>query len=117
MKKILLLLSILLLFPCCEDNDPDPRYDVMYEVTGTAQSVNIVYTNNIGWEFNCDVEPPWQWGPFISMEGNHLHLDVRNNTEEGGITATIYIDDAIADQDSCSGGYCMASAFVISGQQ
>ena len=113
MQKIILLCLVLIFLCGCENDDPQTSYAIKYEVTGTAALVNITYTNDFGFEFSFDTHLPWYWGEFYTIEGNQLSLIGRNLTAEGDITVIIYVDGEIADQDTCSGAYCIASAFKI----
>ncbi len=64
--------------------------DIKYEVTGTANSVDISYQNKFGSiETEKDVTLPWSY-EFKVQENQYLVLSATKNVIEGSVKVTIY---------------------------
>ena len=85
-------------------------HDVRYEVTGSAQAVDITYTNESGGTSQLsDVSVPWS----VSFTGDALDLVsvmAQNKGEAGSVTTTIYRDGESWKTSTSEGAYVVASA-------
>lgn len=107
MRKILTVLLVGMLVSC--SNPFDSSIDVRYEVTGTAESVDITYENLNGGISQVSSMPlPWS----ITITGNpgdYVYLSAYNRSETGSITVTIYDDGDVFRRASSQGGHVTAS--------
>jgi len=69
-----------------------------YDVRGTAKSVDIQYLSNSGTTTLLNVPLPLSIP--VDEENEHLSINVKNNTQNGIITARIYINNKVAKQKS-----------------
>ena len=90
-------------------SDKSELYNVKYEVTGSAKSVLITFTNEKGKIIQIsDIELPWK--KIISVEkGSSLTLIAQNQTDNGTMTASIYIDGKLMQESKSSEPHRSAS--------
>lgn len=85
-------------------------HDVRYEVTGSAQSVDLTYTNDTGGTSQQSAVPlPWSY----SFKGDTLafvDVSAQNTGETGTVIATIYRDGEMWKTSTSEGAYVIASA-------
>ncbi|MBF9018410.1 MULTISPECIES: MmpS family transport accessory protein [unclassified Oceanispirochaeta] len=108
MKKLMILLCLsIILFAGCDILTPP---QVEYEISGTATSVNITYSNaSEGTSQVSDVSVPWTYS-FESTTGNFLYVSAQNQNDSGSLTATIYVDGDVYKTSTSSGAYVIATA-------
>ena len=106
MKKLILIVALLLI--ACS-NPFDSSITVKYEVTGSAELVNVTYQNNNGGISQItDVVLPWSM-TFSGNPEDYVYLSAQNQGETGSITVTIYKDNDIFKSATSSGSYVVAS--------
>ncbi len=107
MRKTLALVLLGFVFSC--SNPFDTSIDVRYEVTGTAESVDITYENlNGGISQVTGLPLPWS----ITITGNpgdYVYLSAHNKGESGSITVTIYDDGDVFKRATSQGSHVTAS--------
>ena len=108
MKTAALTAASLLLALSCS-NPFDSSIDVRYEVSGTADSVDVTYENlNGGISMVTGMTLPWS----ITIEGDpgdYVYLSARNLGESGSVTVTIYDDGDVFKRATSEGGGVTAS--------
>lgn len=106
--KILLVITTLCLLLACS-NPFDTSIDVRYEVTGTAEAVNITYENDSGGISQVsNIQLPWS----MSFSGNpedYVYLYAQNQGETGSITVTIFKDGDVFRRATSQGSFVIAS--------
>jgi len=113
--KLLTILLSLILFACesnpKEPDDPEPTTaTVKYEVTGTAQTVDITLSNKEeGTSQFGDVSVPWSMS-FVAPRGNFVYLSAQNQGQTGTVICTIYINGDQFKSSTSSGAYVIATA-------
>lgn len=116
MKKTYWLIAIILagLVAICiscggSDDDDLITYTIMYEVGGTAQSVDIRFENASGGTTHIDpVAPPWRSQPFTATEGEYVYISAWNNGESGSVTVNILVDYKLWKTSTSNGPYVHA---------
>lgn len=107
MRYAFLLIAAALLLSC--SNPFDYSIDVRYEVTGSADAVDITYENlNGGISQVSDMPLPWS----ITITGNpgdYVYLSAHNTGDQGSITVTIYDDGDVFRRATSEGGHVTAS--------
>ena len=105
MKYLLFFLCILLMSSCDLFD-----YDIKYEVTGTADTVNITYKNEDGGTSQANgVSMPWTH-TFKAQPGDSVYLSAQNNGESGAVTVSIFKEGSEFKKSSSSGPFCIAIA-------
>ena len=105
MKYLIFFLCILII-SSCDIFD----LDIKYEVTGTADTVNITYKNEDGGTSQANgVSMPWTY-LFKAQPGDSVYLSAQNNGESGTVTVTIYKDGSEFKKSSSTGAFCIATA-------
>jgi hypothetical protein len=86
----LCIVLCLVIAPACKRND-----NVTYEVTGTAESVDVKVSNekNVMEEYR-DIPLPWRMD-YGGFEENNVYLYAYNRGEEGSVTVTIYVNGQV----------------------
>lgn len=114
-KSILSMAAILLFsfFVGCSESPTEPEiknYEVKYEISGTATTVDITYTNSTGGTSQLsDVSVPWTL-TFRRDEGEFVYVSAQNQNDTGSVTATIYRDGSTLQTSTSSGAYVIATA-------
>jgi len=115
MKRLLYLMVALLLIAAlavaaCGEIISTKTHQVMYEVTGTAQSASLTYQNKDGGTSQeSDVSLPWTYS-FEGKGGDFVYISAQNNGETGSITVTIYRDSEVFRTSTSTGAYTIATA-------
>jgi len=103
---------ILVLFICLGSSIAcKPKDSVTYEVTGDADVVDIVISDDDGdLERFYDIALPWRqdYGEF---EQDYLYLYAYNKGESGSVTITIFVNSKVFKSETISGGY--QSAVIV----
>lgn len=106
--KIILLLFIMGLASSCS-NPFDSSIDLRYEVTGSAELVNITYENLNGGISQLSAIP-LPWSVTLSADpGDYVYLSAYNRGESGSVTVTIYEDGSVFKRASSEGAHVTAS--------
>lgn len=109
---VIVLIGLAVIIGVClsAGNELSKDHDVKYEVTGSAQSVDITYQNEDGGTSQVsDVTLPWS----ITFTGDTLdfvYISAQNQGETGTVTVTIYRDAEQFKSSTSSGAYVIASA-------
>jgi hypothetical protein len=109
---VIAVIAIVAIIAICVSagNELSKTYGVKYEVTGSAQSVDLTYQNEDGGTSQLsDVSLPWS----LSFKGDALdfvYISAQNQGETGTVTATIYRDGEQFKSSTSSGAYVIASA-------
>lgn len=109
---VITVLAIAIIIGICASagNELSKDHDVKYEVTGSASTVDVTYTNEDGGTSQLsDVTLPWS----VSFTGDTLdfvYVSAQNQGETGTVTATIYRDGEQFKSSTSSGAYVIASA-------
>lgn len=107
MRSILAVILIGTAFSC--SNPFDVSRDVRYEVTGTAESVDITYENLNG-GISQVTGLPLSWSITITGNvGDYVYLSAFNRGDSGNITVTIYDDGDVFRRATSEGGHVTAS--------
>jgi len=108
MKYLIFILCILMIGGCDLFD-----FDIKYEVTGSAATVNITYKNEDGGTSQANgVSMPWSYS-FTAQPGDSVYLSAQNNGESGTITVTIFKGSSEFKKSSSVGPYCIATASGI----
>lgn len=103
MKKIILLLSISLLFlASCKKNIAPIviKKNVTYKVTTTASKVHLNYYNESGALVESDLmKTTWEYD-FKATPNTYLYIGAKNRTESGSITVEILVNDKVKFSNS-----------------
>lgn len=98
MKKIILLLSISLLFlASCKKNIAPIviKKNVTYKVTTTASKVHLNYYNESGALVESDLmKTTWEYD-FKATPNTYLYIGAKNLTESGSINVEILVNDKV----------------------
>lgn len=98
MKKIILLLSISLLFlASCKKNIAPIviKKNVTYKVTTTASKVHLNYYNESGAIVESDLmNTTWEYD-FKATPNTYLYIGAKNLTESGSINVEILVNDKV----------------------
>jgi len=93
------VVTILLLTSCGED-PASPSITVKYEVTGTADAVNIDYLDSTGHLAIINgVQIPWELS-FSANLGDAVYVSAKRTGSTGTVTVVIYADGVVLDQDT-----------------
>lgn len=103
MKKIILLLSISLLFlASCKKNIAPIviKKNVTYKVTTTASKVHLNYYNESGALVESDLmKTTWEYD-FKATPNTYLYIGAKNLTESGSINVEILVNDKVKFSNS-----------------
>lgn len=106
--KIVLAAVILSIVLACS-NPFDTSIQVRYEVTGSAEYVNVTYQNDSGGISQVTNVPlPWS----ISFSGDpedYVYLSAQNQGETGSVTVTIFKDGDVFKRATSQGSFVVAS--------
>lgn len=115
MRHLLLFLSVILLAGGCNPFSP-PKYNVEYEVRGTASSVLITYYENARDSTSRQESSgplPWSYS-FTARQGAWVYVSAENGGETGTVTvAIIYKGNLILETSACDSAYCVVTASRI----
>lgn len=90
-------------------NPFDTSIDVRYEVTGTAESVDITYENLNG-GISQVTGMPLSWSITLTADpGDYVYLSAWNRGETGSVTVTIYEDGDVFRRATSEGAHVTAS--------
>ena len=121
MKKVIsylfIFVSLIFYFTGCyfptEEDSAVPSvtyYDVKYEVTGTATTVDITMENEDGGTSQySDLSVPWSY-EFRRIEGSFVYISAQNQQETGSVTVKIYTDGSVFKTSTSAGAYVIATA-------
>jgi hypothetical protein len=107
-------LGLLLLAAGCPSSPPKP-VKVEYQVTGSARTASMTYTNmdgGISQEGPCRL--PWKTG-FVCYQPSRrfLSISAQNDEDHGDITVYIILDGGIAKRSTSAGAYACADANMM----
>ena len=89
---------------------PKSHYLVTYEVTGTAERVDVTYQNDEGGISQCsDVRLPWS-RLLLSRPGDYVSVLAQNQGDSGTVTVPIYRAGVQFKTTTSYGAYVIASA-------
>lgn len=107
MRKLNLLLLILiaiLIGLACDSEPLSASLTVKYEVTGTAEKVNIDYIDNTGeLVIINNISLPWEL-TFSGNQGDTVFLSAKRTGATGTVTVVIYKDGSVLDQATAPDG-------------
>lgn len=83
--------------------------EVRYEVTGSASSAGLTYSNASGGTEQREVALPWRTS-FDGTPGQHLYLSAQNKDDSGTVRVAISVNGVEAKQAESSGAYAIATA-------
>ena len=107
MRLILAFVLLGTAFSC--SNPFDTSIDVRYEVTGSADLVDITYENLNG-GISQVTGMPLTWSITITGDpGDYVYLSAFNRSETGSVTVTIYDDGEVFRRATSEGGHVTAS--------
>ena len=110
MKKYIITMFMVAILSCIIGCGDFFKIKVKYEVTGSANRVDVTYENEdggISQENNVIV--PWSYS-FKGDSGDFVYISAQNQGESGTVTVTIYKDGSKFKRSTSSGAYCIASA-------
>lgn len=114
--SLLVICSILLVLGCeveepiCHDQTSYLDYNVKYQVTGTAQTVNVTIVNtDVDKSQFKGIPTPWTY-TFSSSYDTWVYCSAQNLGTSGSVTVTIYVDDVQFEQSTRTGAYGSATA-------
>ena len=88
----------------------DTSISVTYEVTGSANAVDVTYENDDGGTSQeGEVPVPWSY-TFTGEPGDFVYISAQNQGESGSVTATIITDGDTFKTSTSSGAYVIATA-------
>lgn len=91
-------------------NELTKEFQVRYEVTGSAETVDITYQNADGGTSQLSgVTLPWST-TFTGQALDFVYVSAQNKGETGTVTATIYRDGEQFKSSTSEGAYVIASA-------
>lgn len=89
---------------------PTPIAEVIYEITGTAEIVNIRETNILGttgYMYNIQLPQEYTYSPFLT---NDLYIYAENLGAKGSVTVSIYLNGDLIASSTNSSPYGIAEA-------
>ena len=91
---------------------PDIKfYEVVYNVTGTAESVSVTFENYGGGTSQWDTAYlPWDYPIYGMQNGDFVYISAQNNGEYGSVTSRIYVDGELFKTTTSYGAYVIATA-------
>jgi len=108
MKSTILSLAIFCICASCS-NPFDCSIDLRYEVTGSAESVNITYENlNGGISQLSGRQLPWSV-TLTADPMDFVFLSATNTGETGSVTVTIFDDGDVFKRATSEGAHVTAS--------
>ena len=100
----LIVVIALLLLSSCGQEPTSPSITVKYEVTGTADAVNIDYFDSNGdLAIINNVQLPWELS-FSASDNDAVFLSATRTGSTGDVTVTIYADDVDFAHDTSTDG-------------
>ena len=113
MKKILILLVVLVL-SCEEDDDSNVRYKnsdgVEYSVQCTPSGFDVTYNNSSGNTQQEEIKTG-SWSKKESLKkGDFMYISAQADNEDAEITVKIYCDGILEEIASSEGDYVIATA-------
>ena len=110
MKKIIIFLLILFLLISCESLTEPKEKDIKYEITGTAEKVDITIENSEGGTSQySDKGLPWTY-TFSAPKGTWVYCSAQNCGRSGSVQVTIYINGKYFKSSYSQGAYVIATA-------
>lgn len=106
--KVLALLAAVAL-TACGDGDFTGRYDVVYEVTGSAQSASLTWATTGGGTSQQTVNLPWNI-KYTMRDGDFVYISAQNQGKTGSVTTTIKADGKTFKSTTSTGAYVIATA-------
>ncbi|MCK5785717.1 MAG: hypothetical protein KAH54_04055 [Candidatus Sabulitectum sp.] len=107
MKLFFSVVFLSLVLSC--SNPFDTSISVRYEVTGSAETVNITYENGSGGISQLTgISLPWSH-KFSADPDDYVYLFAQNQGETGSITVTIYSDGDVFKRATSEGAFVVAS--------
>lgn len=83
---------------------------VVYEITGTANSVSITLSNATGGTEQYGNAKVPQSITYSDFKSSFLYISAQNNGERGSVTVTIYVNGRAVKTATSSGAYVIATA-------
>ena len=83
-------------------------FQVVYKVTGTAESVDLTYENAYGNTEQKTARLPWELKMNVSV-GQFLYVSAQNNGKIGSVTCEIWIENLKIETATSSGAYKIAT--------
>ncbi len=107
MKKLTILMitfTVVLFLSACDTEPLSASLTVKYEVTGTAEKVNIDYINSNGeLVIINNISLPWEL-TFSGNQGDSVFLSAKRTGTTGTVTVKIYKDGNVLDEVTSSDG-------------
>ncbi len=89
---------------------PAGRDTVVYEITGTAESVDVTLNSaSGGTEQYSNVSVPHSYR-YSNFQDDFLYISAQNNGDTGTVTVKIYVNGKLVKSASSSGAYVIATA-------
>lgn len=85
-------------------------YDVEYDVTGTADKVNITITNSSGENVQYNNASLPQSFTYSEFNNKNLYVSAENLGETGNVTVSIYLQGELYKTSTASEAYSIATA-------
>ncbi len=107
MKKLTILmitLTVVLFLSACDTEPLSASLTVKYEITGTAEKVNIDYIDSNGeLVIINNISLPWEL-TFSANQGDSVFLSAKRTGTTGTVTVIIYKDGTVLDEATSSDG-------------
>jgi len=84
--------------------------EVVYEITGSAESVNVTLANGTGGTEQYSFAYIPKKYAYSSFPESFLYISAQNNGEYGTVTVSIYVNGKMFKTSSSSGAYVIADA-------
>lgn len=98
--RYLVCAAIAILLAGCGEDPLSASVTVRYEVTGSAESVNIDYLDSNGDLAIVNGQGvPWEI-TFSANKGDQVYLSAKRTGETGTVTVKIYKDGTLLDEDT-----------------
>ena len=98
--RILITVAVLFVLTGCGEDPLSASITVKYQVTGSAEQVNIDYFDSNGdLAIVNGVVVPWEI-TFSANKGDQVYLSARRTGETGTVTVKIYKNGTLLDEDT-----------------
>lgn len=113
MKKLIIAAVFLGLLAGCGDDPLNASITVKYEVTGSAESVNIDYVDSNGdLAILNNQAVPWEI-TFSANSGDQVYLSASRTGDEGTVTVKIYKDGTLLAENTSTDGSAATAEGVL----
>lgn len=98
--RFFVIAAIAIVLAGCGDDPLSASITVKYEITGTAEAVNIDYIDSSGdLAIINGQELPWEI-TFSANRGDQVYLSAKRTGETGTVTVKIYTNGTLLDEDT-----------------